>query len=312
MVKPLRIAFMGTPDFVCPTVQSLIDGPHDLVCIYTQPPREKGRHKKLEKTPVHLMAESAGIEVRHPINFKAAEDVQAFDGLNLDVAIVAAFGMLLPQSVLDAPKFGCINIHPSLLPRWRGPSPIQYAIWQGDAETGVSVMSLEKSMDTGPIIVQERCVIDGVKTFETLNHELWQCGTSLLSECLDNLSQTGMLKSVPQNNEVATYCKLLTKEDGCIDFKQTAIQINCQIRGLNPWPGTWCLDSDGKRFKIIQAVVLNETTNTKAGSFLDNGKISCGNNTVLQLQKIQPENKKPMNISDALNGGYCKQGDVLS
>ncbi len=312
MTKPLRIAFMGTPDFVCPTVQSLIDGSHDLVCIYTQPPREKGRHKKLEKTPVHIMAENIGIEVRYPIDFKSLQDVQAFEDLKLDVAIVAAFGMLLPQNILDAPKFGCINIHPSLLPRWRGPSPVQYALWKGDEKTGVSVMSLEKSMDTGPIIAQEKCLIDTLTTFETLNHDLWVKGTNLLSHCLEELSKTRELKSTPQDENAATYCKLLTKEDGHINFVETATQIDCQIRGLNPWPGTWCLDGAGKRLKIIQATILNEKTDKKFGTVIEDGKISCGDNTVLQLQKIQPENKNVMGVSDALNGGYLKQGDILS
>lgn len=312
MVTPLRISFMGTPDFVVPTVQSLIDGPHDLVCIYTQPPREKGRHKILEKTPVHIMAEEVGIDVRYPINFKSPDDIQAFEDLNLDVAVVAAFGMLLPQVVLDAPKFGCINIHPSLLPRWRGPSPVQYAIWKGDVETGVSVMSLEKSMDSGPIIAQEKCIIKPMTTFEILNKELWIKGTALLTDSLYHLSETRQLKTIPQNNDAATYCKLLTKQDGHIDFTQTAEQIDCQIRGLNPWPGTWCIDGANKRLKILQAIVLDEETDQKSGTVMENGQIACGNKSVLQLQKIQPENKKPIDISDALNGGYLKQGDVLS
>ena len=311
-LKPLRIAFMGTPDFVCPTIQSLIDGPHDLVCIYTQPPREKGRHKKLEKTPAHILAEDAGIEVHHPSNFKLPNDVKAFEDLNLDVAIVAAYGMLLPQAILEAPQFGCVNIHPSLLPRWRGPSPIQYAIWKGDAQTGVSVMSLEKSMDTGPIIAQKSVPITPASDFETLNKQLWITGTRLLNEALDAIAETNILNNVAQNDGEATYCKLLTKEHGRIDWAQSAQEIDCQVRGLNPWPGTWCLDEEGKRLKIIKAHVVKETTSKNSGMVLDQGKISCGNKTVLQLVMVQPENKKPMAVHDVLNGGYLKQGTVLS
>ena len=142
MAAPLRIAFMGTPDFVCPIIEALIDGPHELVCVYTQPPREKGRKQKIEKTPVHLLAEKTKIDLRHPADFKSVQDIQDFQDLNLDIAIVAAYGLLLPQAILDAPRYGCINIHPSLLPRWRGPTPIQYTLWQGDKQAGVSVMSL--------------------------------------------------------------------------------------------------------------------------------------------------------------------------
>jgi len=312
MPKPLRIAFMGTPDFVGPTVQALIDSPHDLVCIYTQPPREKGRHKKLEKTPIHLMAEGAGIEVRHPHNFKSDDDIQNFKDLNLDVAIVAAYGMLLPQVILDAPKYGCINIHPSLLPRWRGPSPIQYAIWKGDVETGVSVMSLEKSMDTGPIISQEKTPICVDTNFENLNKKLWSMGNDLLVSALDDLAKIEELKNTPQSDDGVTYCKLLTKDHGRIDWHQNANEINQQIRGLNPWPGTWCLDDQGKRLKIIEATVINETNDSPAGTLLESGKISCGSKTVLQFIKIQPENKKAMSITDVLNGGYLDQGSLLS
>lgn len=311
MGKPLRIAFMGTPDFVCPTVQSLIDGPHDLVCLYTQPPREKGRNKKLQKTPVHILGDITGIEVRHPHNFKSIEDIESFENLNLDVAIVAAYGMLLPQVILDAPKFGCINIHPSLLPRWRGPTPIQSTIWQGDEEAGVSVMSLEKSMDTGPIIAQESVRITSQTNFENLNVTLWKVGTKLLYNALGDLSETQKLSNTPQSDEGVSYCKLLTKEDGHVDWSQTAQQIDCQIRGLNPWPGTYNF-IDGKRIKILQAVVAEETSDKDTGVALEDGKITCGDNTVLQLIEIQPENKKPMDLKTALNGGHLKEGNVFS
>jgi len=311
MGKPLRIAFMGTPDFVCSTVQALIDSPHELIYLYTQPPREKGRNKKIEKTPVHLLSEEVQIEVRHPHNFKSVDDIESFEALNLDVAIVAAYGMLLPQAILDAPKFGCINIHPSLLPRWRGPSPIQYAIWKGDEQTGVSVMSLEKSMDTGPIIAQESLPINGETTFEGLNIELWKLGTNLLMSALDNLSETQELKSNSQNDEGVTYCKLLTKEHGRVDWSQLAQEIDCQIRGLNPWPGTWSLNSEGKRFKILGAKITQENSDQEVGTILNDGKVSCGNNEVLQLTQLQPENKKPMDVQTALNGGHIKEGDMF-
>ena len=304
---------MGTPDFVVSLFQSLLQNDCcEVVCVYTQPPRAKGRKGKLENTPIHLAGEYADLEVRHPANFKEITDVQAFEALNLDVAIVAAFGMLLPQAILDAPKHGCINIHPSLLPRWRGPSPVQYALWKGDSETGVSVMSLEKGMDTGPIIAQEKFSINDEITFEELNIILWEKGTALLNEALSNLNETCVLNSSPQSAEGVSYCKLLTKEQGRIDWNNTAEEINRQIRGLNPWPGTWCLTPDQKRLKILEARLSKIESQALAGTVLDNGSIACGDKKSLQLLQLQPENKKPMDVKSALNGGYLKAGDILS
>jgi methionyl-tRNA formyltransferase len=308
--KPLRIAFMGTPDFVIPTIEAIKNSAHELVAIYTQPPREKGRKKLLQPTPVHEYAEEEGIESRCPINFKNIDDVQSFEDLNLDVAIVAAYGLLLPQEILDAPKHGCINIHPSLLPRWRGPSPIQYAIWKGDQETGVSVMSLEKKMDAGPLLAQVKVDIAG-RDFQTLNIDLWAKGTKALVKVLDDLSRTGALDPVAQNHDKATYCKLLTKENGKIDWTQTAQEIDCQIRGLNPWPGTWCFSKDSKRIKILKASALNNKSDARTGEILPRGQITCGGQSVLQLEIIQPENKKAMNINAAINGGHLKVLEVL-
>ncbi len=311
MTKPLRIAFMGTPDFVIPVLDALKNSDHDLVCVYAQPPREKGRKRALQKSPTHVWADENNIKIRHPINFKSVEDIDAFKSLDLDVAIVAAYGMLVPSGILEAPKFGCINIHPSLLPRWRGPSPIQYAIWKGDTQTGVSVMSLEKSMDTGPIIAQSMCNIKTDTTFSELNKTLWAQGVELLMKALESLSKTRTLNSTPQSEEGVTYCKLLTKEDGQINWSQTAQEIDCQIRGLNSWPGTYSF-LNSKRIKILEACLTQEKSSETVGAFLEQGKIVCGNNSVLQLITLQPENKKPMSIEVALNGEHIKQGDVLS
>lgn len=310
MSKSLRIGFMGTPDFVVPVIEALKNSDHDLVCIYTQPPREAGRKRQLQNTPAHNYAHENNIPVYHPVNFKNEDDVAAFQAHDLDVAVVAAYGMLLPQVILDAPRHGCINIHPSKLPRWRGPSPIQYAIWKGDKETAVSVMSLVKEMDAGPILAQESVEITG-RDFTQMNKILWEKGVQNLMQVLDGLSETGNLNPVPQDQEGVSFCKLLTKEEGKINWQQTAHEIDCQIRGLNPWPGTWCLDSEGKRLKIIKAALGAESATKESGGILEGGNIACGNQTILQLQIIQPENKKPMDVSAALNGGYLKTSDVL-
>lgn len=310
MSKKLRIAFMGTPDFVLPVIEALQQSAHDLVCIYTQPPRAAGRKRELQNTPVHEYALAREIAVFYPENFKSEADVEIFKKHNLDVAIVAAYGMLLPQVILNAPKHGCINIHPSLLPRWRGPSPIQYAIWKGDQQTGVSVMSLEVKMDAGPILAQEKVDIMG-RDFLAMNKILWEAGVRNLMSVLEDLSETGCLNPTPQSEEGVTFCKLLTKEHGKIDWSQTAQEIDCQIRGLNPWPGTWCFDSHGNRLKILSAKIASKNSNMQAGEILQDGKISCGADSVLYLENVQPENKKPMDIRAAINGGYLKTGDVL-
>jgi len=306
----LRLGFMGTPDFVLPLVEALKDSDHDLMCIYTQPPREAGRKRQLQNTPVHDYALAHNIPVFHPENFKSDADVKAFQDHKLDVAIVAAYGMLLPQVILDAPKHGCINIHPSLLPRWRGPSPIQYALWNGDTETGVSVMSLEAGMDSGPILAQEKIEI-AEQDFTQMNETLWERGVESLMRVLKDLNETWSLNPTPQDEAGVSYCKLLKKEDGKIDWAQTAGEIDCQIRGLNPWPGTWCLDGNDKRLKVLKGSVLQEKSNDVVGTISANGKIVCGEKTVLQLELIQPENKKPMDAVAALNGGYLNLGDVL-
>lgn len=310
MNKKLRIGFMGTPDFVVPVIEALKESDHELICIYTQPPREAGRKRQLKNTPVHDYALENNIDVFHPEDFKDEKDVEAFKAHDLDVAVVAAYGMLLPQAILDAPKHGCINIHPSLLPRWRGPSPIQYAIWKGDVETGVTVMGLVKEMDAGPILAQEKVDIAD-RNFTEMNDVLWQKGIQNLMNVLNDLKNMGSLNPTPQNEDGVTYCKLLTKQHGKIDWTQTAQQIDCQIRGLNPWPGTWCLDSSGRRFKILKASVVDKKSNEKSDSILENGKISCGEKTVLHLETVQPENKKPMHVQAAINGGYLNLGDVL-
>ena len=311
MGKPLRIAFMGTPNFVIPTIESLLQSDHELVCVYTQPPREKGRKRIISKTPVHDLADQNNIETYHPENFKLEDDVELFQSLDLDLAIVAAYGLLLPQKILDAPKHGCINIHPSLLPKWRGPTPVQYAIWKGDEKTGVTVMQLEKGMDSGPILAQDNEAILSNTTFESLNKTLWQKGTMLLKQVLDDLAMTGQLKAQEQNHEAATYCKLLAKQNGQIDWKQSAQAIDRQIRGLNPWPGTFSF-LNNKRIKILKAQPIEYNSSDKAGTIVKEGFIVCGQNTALKLLAIQPENKNMMDIQTAINGHHIKAGDAFS
>lgn len=309
--RKLRIAFMGTPDFALPVLDTIRRNGHEIACVYTQPPRPKGRGGALAKSPVHEWADAKGIAVRTPENFKNPEDIGAFRALELDAAVVAAYGMLLPQDILDAPKHGCINIHPSLLPRWRGPSPVQFAILKGDQKTGVSIMSLVRKMDAGPVIAVRETEILPRETYAELNLRLWALGTEMIAETLDRLAEEGALNAVPQAEDGVTFSKIFEKADGRIDWTQDAARIDRRIRALNPWPGVWT-ESGGKRIKILEAV-LSGPGETGPGMILDaSGRVACGNGTSIRLLKIQPEGKKPMDFTSALNGGYPKIGERFS
>ncbi|MBI1300971.1 MAG: methionyl-tRNA formyltransferase [Alphaproteobacteria bacterium] len=297
----MRIAFMGTPDFAAAALQALIDSPHEVVCAYSQPPRPKGRGHKVQKSPVHELAETRNIPVFTPQNFKDSETKDAFKSHEVDVAIVAAYGLILPKDVLEIPTYGCLNIHGSLLPRWRGASPIQRAIWAGDEKTGVTIMQMDEGLDTGDMLARCEIEIGGTMTAITLHDALAQMGAALTLEVLNDIEK---LEPEPQDSSQSTYASLLKKEDGKIDWKQTAEQIDRQIRALNPWPGVWTTHMD-KRFKIHEAVIIPETHNQMVGKVLNlEGNIACGENTVLRLTSVQPEGKNRMDFGSAVNGGY--------
>jgi methionyl-tRNA formyltransferase len=310
--KPLKIAFMGTPDFAVPALDALHKGPHEVVCVYSQPPRPKGRGHKVQPSPVHAYAQENGIPVYHPKSLKKEPEQQEFAAHNLDVAIVAAYGLILPKAVLDAPKFGCINIHASLLPRWRGASPIQRSIWEGDAESGVTLMQMDEGLDTGPEIMKRAIAITEQTTAQSLHDDLSTLGGAMIEEAINTLASQGALNNSAQDNDNATYAPLLSKEDGHIDWSQPAAQIDRQIRALNPWPGTYTKDAN-ERIKIFEAVKLDEQTDQPAGTIIDKkGRIACGDGTILQIKKLQPAGKKPMDFASALNGGYVTIGESIA
>lgn len=312
MTKSLRIAFMGTPDFSVGSLQALIKSNHDVVCVYSQPPRPKGRGQQVQKSPVHILAEENNIEVRNPINFKNSEDAKAFEELDLDVAVVAAYGLILPSSILEAPNYGCINIHASILPRWRGAAPIHRAIWAGDEETGVTLMQMDKGLDTGDMIAVETVPITSETTLPIMHDALSALGAGMIVPCLDELAERGALNKTPQPDEGVTYAHMLKKEDGRIDWSQSAVEIDKQVRALNPWPGTWSFNQNNKRIKILAVQISDQKSEHPVGTVLENGLVACGEKSVIELIKIQPENKKPMDMKTALNGGHINQGDVLS
>lgn len=310
--QKLRIAFMGTPEFAAIALRRLCNAGHDVVCVYSQPPRPKGRGHKVQKSPVQDYAESQNISVHHPKSLKSAEEQDIFAAYDLDIAIVAAYGLLLPKAVLDAPKHGCINIHASLLPHWRGASPIQRSIWAGDNESGVTLMQMDEGLDTGPEILKRSVPITTQTTASSLHDALADLGGDMALEALETLTHAGSLKSIPQDNSKSTYAPLLTKEDGRINWEQAAIEIDRQIRALNPWPGVYTGDGN-TRIKIHAASVVNEETSEKAGTILaKNGYTACGDGTILKLSTIQPAGKKAMDFASALNGGYVKIGGILT
>ncbi len=311
MGNKLRIVFMGTPEFSVGALRALIQSNHDVICVYTQPPRPKGRGQSVQKSPVHMAADDAGIEVRHPINFKNPDDVAAFENLNADVAVVAAYGLILPKSILNAPKHGCINIHASLLPRWRGAAPIQRSIMAGDVETGITIMQMDVGLDTGPMIAMERTAIDDKTTATSLHDSLSKMGADMIVPVMDELVKSGVLIKTPQPDIGMTYASMLKKEEGHIDWSLPSIQIHRIIRALNPWPSTYAFNQKGQRLKILKTTLCEDIFEKPFGNLCDNGIMICGDSRGLKLDIIQPENKKPMSIDDAIRGGYVMVGDKL-
>lgn len=276
---------MGTPDFAVPPLEALVASRHRVMAVYTQPPRPKGRGYEVQKSPVHLAADRHGIPVYHPQNFKGEDDREVFRRLGADVAVVAAYGLILPQAVLEAPKYGCLNIHASILPRWRGASPIQHAIWKGDAESGVTIMQMEKGLDTGPVITGATTPLSATTTAQELHETLSKLGADIIVPVLDRLADQKHLPAVAQEDRLSTYAPMLKKEDGRIDpAVQTPVEIDRQIRALNPWPGTYLQGLKG-RVKVLKAHLEAE-----------------GQRLVLDL--VQPDGKKPMDFKSAVNGGY--------
>ena len=308
MSKPLRVIFMGTPDFAAQALRAIIASNHDVIAAYSQPPRPKGRGHQVQKSAVHELAESHDIPVYTPKSLKSPEAQTEFAALNPDIAIVAAYGLLLPVEILNSPQYGCLNIHGSLLPRWRGASPIQRAIWAGDEKTGVTIMQMDKGLDTGDMIIKGEVPLDDKITTPRLHDELAALGAKLTVQTLDQIASNGKPNAEKQDDALATYTHLLKKSDGQIDWSQSATEIERQIRALNPWPGVFAM-IQGKRFKILKATVIQDEIENKShyGYVLDKaGHILCGANTVLKIETIQPEGKKPMDFASVINGGYIQ------
>jgi methionyl-tRNA formyltransferase len=290
---------MGTPDFAVPTLAELIAQGHDIAAVYSQPPRPKGRGMALEPGPVHTFALDHKLDVRTPLSLKGAPEQAEFNGLNIDAAIVVAYGLLLPQAILDAPKLGCFNLHGSLLPRWRGAAPIQRAVMAGDAATGVMVMQMEAGLDTGPVLMAERVKI-GRKTSGDLATELSRLGADLMVRALGALERGGVTP-VAQSEDGVTYAKKILKDEARIDWSKSATEIDCHIRGLSPFPGAFT-EVKGERLKVLYAEPVDGSG--APGTALDDAlTVACGSDA-LRLRKVQRAGGKAMD-ADALLKGFA-------
>lgn len=297
---PLRLVFMGTPDFSVPILQALIDAGHDVVCVYSQPPRKSGRGQKVNLTPVHAFAEKQGIEVRTPLSLKGSDEQQAFDDLKADCAVVVAYGLILPKNILNAPKHGCLNAHASILPRWRGAAPIQRAIEAGDDVSGVTIMQMDEGLDTGDMLLVQPVPITSSTTGQSLHDALSLESAQLVLEALRAI-HGGYVKPQKQPEEGVTYAKKLDKQESQVDWLQTASEIDQRIRAFTPWPGSWFMHAN-ERIKIIQAHVVTDMTG-EAGTRLDaDGLLIACKEGALKLKTLQRSGKSATDVASFLRG----------
>jgi len=301
----MRIIFMGTPDFAVPTLEALVDAAHEVVCVYTQPPRPGGRRgKELTHTPVHQRASDLGIEVRHPKSLKSAEEQAAFAALHADVAVVAAYGLILPQAVLDAPEHGCLNVHASILPRWRGAAPIHRSVMAGDNVTGVTIMQMEAGLDTGPMLAMARTPIEG-KTTGELTEELAELGAQLMVGTLRDLK---IHVPIAQDDADATYAAKIDKAEARIDWDRPAVEVVRHIHGLSPFPGAW-FELGGQRVKLLRAEVVEGAG--APGELLDERlAIACTEGAIRPLE-LQRAGKPEMDLDTFLRGNAVAKGVIL-
>jgi methionyl-tRNA formyltransferase len=301
-MEKLNIIFMGTPDFALTALQALYEAGHNILAVYCQPPREKGRGKKIQKNSTHIWADEQGIAVLTPLNFKNSEDVDFFKSLNADVAVVAAYGLILPQSVLSAPRLGCVNIHGSILPRWRGAAPIQRAIMAGDTETGITTMLMDVGLDTGDILEYETLPIYKETSTIQLYKSMADLGAKLICTTLDKLAKQ-QIQPVKQPEIGVTYAHKLLKEEGKLDFSQNAHKLFNIIKGLTPQISIW-YEAKAVKFKILKVQVHEENFEIEVGALMQCDKhlyIQCGQFS-LEILIMQPEGGVVMQTEDFLRG----------
>ncbi|MDC0739240.1 methionyl-tRNA formyltransferase [Cognatishimia sp. SS12] len=301
----MKVVFMGTPDFSVPVLDALVSAGHEIVAAYCQPPRPAGRGKKERPSPVQARAEALGLMVRHPVSLKDAAAQADFAALGADVAVVVAYGLILPQAILDAPKFGCLNIHASLLPRWRGAAPIHRAIMAGDAETGVCIMQMEAGLDTGPVLMRQTTAIGAEETTQQLHDHLSQIGAKAIVDALAHLPD---LTATPQPEDGVTYAAKIDKAEARIDWSKPAQEVDRLIRGLSPFPGAWC-EMDGQRVKVLASRLADGAG--APGTLLDDAlTVACGGGAV-QLLRLQRAGKSAQEAEVFLRGFALQAGQSL-
>jgi methionyl-tRNA formyltransferase len=300
--QPLRIVFAGTPDFAARHLAALLSSEHEIIAVYTKPDRPAGRGKKLTASPVKIMATAHQIPVYQPVSFKSDQDKQMLQDLRADLMIVVAYGLLLPKAVLDTPKFGCINVHGSILPRWRGAAPIQRAVWSGDLETGITIMQMDEGLDTGDMLNVMTLPIEPGDTSTSLYEKLAALGPQALLETLTQITD-GTIHPIPQDEHAASYAHKLTKEEAAIDWTQSAAFIERCIRAFNPWPVSFFRVAD-HNIKVWRSHISHETTDKPAGTIIQTDKsgiyVATGSG-VLILEQLQISGKKAMSVGDILN-----------
>jgi len=319
-MSALRIVFMGSPDFSIPTMQAILDAGHEVICVYAQPPRPAGRGQKERPCPVHAFAFTHNLPVRTPESLRGETEQTAFKALDADLAVVVAYGLILPPEILAAPRLGCINVHASLLPRWRGAAPIQRAIQAGDTETGVCIMQMDRGLDTGPVYLTRRLPIAPETTGGVLHDSLSEIGGAACVEAIAGVSD-GTLAAAAQPESGVTYAAKLTSREARIDWSVTAQEIARTVQAFNPWPGTW-FEHNGERIKVMNAFALESGSGSMAeptddndvrvpGTVLDDGfRVVCGEG-VLVLHCVQRAGRKPQDAEEFLRGYALAPGTVL-
>jgi methionyl-tRNA formyltransferase len=308
----MRVVFMGTPDFAAPLLEKIVAEGHEVAAVYTRAPAPAGRGMALKPSPVHLLAERFGIPVFTPKSFRSEETIAGFAALGADVAVVAAYGLILPQAALDAPRFGCLNLHGSLLPRWRGAAPIQRAVMAGDSETGVMVMKMEAGLDTGPVAATARVAISPDMTTGELHDALAAAGAELMPQALRDLER-GALAFAPQAEKGVTYAQKIDKSEGRIDWRKPAREVHDLVRGFSPFPGAFFESDLGhgvERVKVLRTK-LDNGDGPPGAALDDKGLIACGEGAI-RLVEVQRGGKAPMGVAEFLRGRKLAPGVTLA
>jgi methionyl-tRNA formyltransferase len=309
VTQPLDLVFMGTPEFAATILAGLIAAGHGIRAVYTQPPRPAGRGHRTQPSPVQLLAESHGLAVHCPASLRDAEAQAEFAAIGADAAVVAAYGLILPSPILAAPRLGCLNVHASLLPRWRGAAPIQRAILAGDRETGVSIMQMDEGLDTGPVLLQQAVPILPDTTAGELTESLAELGARLMLKGLDAVA-AGKLAPQPQPSEGVTYAPKLRREEARLDWRQPADALERQVRAFDPWPGAW-FSGGGERIRVLRAEIESQGINVPPGTVLDDRlAIACGAG-VFRPSRLQRPGRAPLDADAFLRGFPIPAGTLL-